>query len=837
MFLLVLSKDSNASSQVLREVEIAVQNNLVIIPVRIEDIMPSGGMSYYLATMQWIDIKGLDIDTKISEISQRIKSILESIEKSKSKEQLDNKLRAQELGLEPIFKRTSKKQKNLKHKKLIMIISASVLAIAALVMIFIFRDSVFKKNESNVIDGVQVYVPKDFGLESSHTVKIEDSNLQTMIISTLSDMGETVGNELTIEDMFKLKYLKIASQTQIDSLSSIFIEEDVIKQITDGIISPEETIESLKGLEYAYNLNQLIIIDQDIRDLSPIENITNLEIIYLDNNRISDLNPLNGLTNLRTLSVNSNLISDITPLKNLYKLRSLYLRDNTITDISALTDLMYMASIMLDGNNFSDINALSDMIYLDEISLSDNNISDISPLSTIRKITKLNVAGNPIYDISVLTQLDHLEWLNIGNCYIEELEPYLCIGSLKRLWIDNMNGRVLDLSFIPKLENLEFLDAHHSELKEAGLIIDLPQLKNLIIDYEAYIEHRSVMRELESKNCEIEVYDQPEDAVLSEETANENASTGSSPEDYGLDTAMVVEFENEILKDAIINTLNYNGEPVGDSLTIGELFKLEVLLITTPNNSIAAGVLSDDARIDSNFGYKASEIIDSLEGLQYAHNLEMLIIIGQDIKDLNPLSGLEKLDTLSIVSLDGQKQQINSIDALAELKALHSISITNSEIEDFTPLSGLVNLEFIFINYNFVTNISAISQLSNVLKLNLSGCKNIEDWGLLKESLLIRNLIYLNLQETNVNDLSFLFKAPKLAYLSVSNCSIEDISILINLDNLVSLDLGGTYIEDISMLEFCQSLQNLILSKNTYDNNLETINRLADKGWNILIKN
>ena len=64
IMIIILSASSNASEQVLREVEIAINHKLVIIPIRIEDIMPTGGMQYYLAKLKWIDIKGKKIDGK-----------------------------------------------------------------------------------------------------------------------------------------------------------------------------------------------------------------------------------------------------------------------------------------------------------------------------------------------------------------------------------------------------------------------------------------------------------------------------------------------------------------------------------------------------------------------------------------------------------------------------------------------------------------------------------------------------------------------------------------------------------------------------------------------------
>jgi len=55
VMLLVFSSRSNASRQIVREVEIAVGQGLAIIPVRIENAKPTGGLGYFLGTPQWLD--------------------------------------------------------------------------------------------------------------------------------------------------------------------------------------------------------------------------------------------------------------------------------------------------------------------------------------------------------------------------------------------------------------------------------------------------------------------------------------------------------------------------------------------------------------------------------------------------------------------------------------------------------------------------------------------------------------------------------------------------------------------------------------------------------------
>ena len=52
---IILSGNSNRSKQVVREVERAVANDVIIIPFRIENIDPTGAMAYFLSTEHWLD--------------------------------------------------------------------------------------------------------------------------------------------------------------------------------------------------------------------------------------------------------------------------------------------------------------------------------------------------------------------------------------------------------------------------------------------------------------------------------------------------------------------------------------------------------------------------------------------------------------------------------------------------------------------------------------------------------------------------------------------------------------------------------------------------------------
>ena len=55
VLVLILSKHSNSSPQVVREIERAVHKELTIIPFRVDDILPSEDLEYFVSSCHWLD--------------------------------------------------------------------------------------------------------------------------------------------------------------------------------------------------------------------------------------------------------------------------------------------------------------------------------------------------------------------------------------------------------------------------------------------------------------------------------------------------------------------------------------------------------------------------------------------------------------------------------------------------------------------------------------------------------------------------------------------------------------------------------------------------------------
>ena len=72
---IVFSGNSNNSDEVKKEVALAGQHKLVVVPVRVEDVVPAEAFQYELATRQWIDMFG-NWEHAIERLATQIRTIL-----------------------------------------------------------------------------------------------------------------------------------------------------------------------------------------------------------------------------------------------------------------------------------------------------------------------------------------------------------------------------------------------------------------------------------------------------------------------------------------------------------------------------------------------------------------------------------------------------------------------------------------------------------------------------------------------------------------------------------------------------------------------------------------
>ena len=112
------------------------------------------------------------------------------------------------------------------------------------------------------------------------------------------------------------------------------------------------------------------------------------------------------------------------------------------------------------------------------------------------------------------------------------------------------------------------------------------------------------------------------------------------------------------------------------------------------------------------------------------------------------------------------------------------------------------------LNGTDVRDVSVLSSLANLTSLDLSGT-DVSDVSVLSG---LTNLTFLNLCDTDVSDVSALSSLVNLASLNLSFTRVSDVSSLGSLVNLTSLGLMGTPLSDVSALSSLVNLTSLGVS-------------------------
>lgn len=76
VFALIFSANSNASQQVVREVERAVNRKMPIIPFRVEDLLPSKSMEYFISSCHWLDAFRPPLDEHLEKLAATCRALL-----------------------------------------------------------------------------------------------------------------------------------------------------------------------------------------------------------------------------------------------------------------------------------------------------------------------------------------------------------------------------------------------------------------------------------------------------------------------------------------------------------------------------------------------------------------------------------------------------------------------------------------------------------------------------------------------------------------------------------------------------------------------------------------
>lgn len=286
---------------------------------------------------------------------------------------------------------------------------------------------------------------------------------------------------------------------------------------------------------------------------------------------------------------------------------------------------------------------------------------------------------------------------------------------------------------------------------------------------------------LNNNNAKDNIEDQDsEDNLKSNNRKKHRRKFNNSYDDLGTndDSSLLIPKEKEeivnipdpLFKKVLNKNIDIN-RPDDMDITVKDMEKLKVISHWLDKNGKPG--IKDDSNVSilgtpkslegtDGFKFMISYGIKSIEGIQYAKNLEVLKLNEHEIADISYLKNLNKLKYLEI-----SRNRITDISALKNLTNLTFLKLYNNWIEDISPVESLVNLELLDVHNNVRV------KMVDGKRINTNGVKDI----------------------TAIKDLK------KLKTLDLSANSIEDVSVIKGLNMIKDMDLSGNHIFNYTGLD------------------------------------
>lgn len=90
VMVLVFSSNANNSPQIRKEVERAVNKGVVIVPLRIEDVVPTRSLEYFMSNVHWLDALTPPLEQHLGHIAGTVKMLVERADSGNVNEEYSN---------------------------------------------------------------------------------------------------------------------------------------------------------------------------------------------------------------------------------------------------------------------------------------------------------------------------------------------------------------------------------------------------------------------------------------------------------------------------------------------------------------------------------------------------------------------------------------------------------------------------------------------------------------------------------------------------------------------------------------------------------------------------
>jgi Leucine-rich repeat (LRR) protein len=441
---------------------------------------------------------------------------------------------------------------------------------------------------------------------------------------------------------------------------------------------------------------------------------------------------------------------------------------------------------------------------LTKLILSHNRISNIDLLSQFTKLKYLDLSNNKgIKNYNSLANLFQLDYLDLSSNKLNNLYSLQYLTSLTTLRINE--NQITDIDCLVNLKYLNHLDLSSNIINKLDdyLIDNFHNLNSL------YLSKNNL------NNIKINLYHPNLKQIRLDDNQFSDLSKIEIP--FGL--------EEINLSYNKIRIFNLNGN-------YSKLFRLSLKF-----NQI------EYFQESINFvNLKYLELISNrLKNIDFLakqnfYNLERIDLDDNEIEDVEALSNLSNIKTIYL-----NDNKIQNANALKKNTLLSLLEITENNLDDICWIKSLIYLDSLSSSNNKIKSLECFSFESdyiwnNLIYLNLSN-NEISDISSLKN---FTNLTILYLFDNKIEDIFSLSDMSRLRILSLNSNRIKIIEPVKNLKMLKLLNMNDNKIEDISSVKNLTGLWSLEMSRNKISylpnglfNNFKSLSRL-DLSFNLI---
>lgn len=456
----------------------------------------------------------------------------------------------------------------------------------------------------------------------------------------------------------------------------------------------------------------------------------------------------------------------------------------------------------------------------------------------------INYNGEDYITDLVLDSVTYLDLSNqnLTNDDLKDIELFNKLISL-----DLSYNELSSLDNLPDLKRLMFLDLSYNELRDIYFSNKFPNLYEINLNGN-HLKDISFLTDLERLNT-INIDDN--------ELTNIDALNGFSNLLYVSVMDNQIEDVSALKESSILYLILDGNKGVSGYEQLDNLMQLSLKncgirdLPDLSHTEILYLILSDNKNINISKEYLPKKIssldlsndnLSSISFLENSNQLYWLVLTNNNLKNLDGLKG----DNSSYMRITISQNPLQDISALASFQDVFIYYSDNNSI-DLSIFDELDNIIYLELKNNNISDLSEFN-VKSLESLDLSDNPNIKNLSSLKN---INNLADLFLDNCNITDITDISKISSLITLSLKGNKLTDISELNNLSNLFSLSLSsnGNLIGELSLpnlrilnisdnnlknfkiFENCSKLENVNFSKNIID--FDLFNEYLEKNKNI----